>query len=107
MKPAGSVISRGTCKNRAWWARFIYVDESGMRHDLRRKATSKAHARELADDLASEYNTNGGGALKQERITFAQLADHYEKHYYKEAVYRDDRKIEGMGSDSLHCYGQS
>ncbi len=96
MRRTGTVISRGEGKNRVWWARFIYIDEQGVRHDLQRKAQSKAHARELADDLASEYNTNGEGALKKERMTFAELCDYCEKHYYKEAVYRDERKIEGV-----------
>lgn len=96
MKRTGSVISRGKGKNRIWWARFIYVDESGVRHDLQRKGTSKAHARELADDLADQYQVSGEGALKSERMTFAELADYCEKHYYKKAEYRDGRKVEGV-----------
>lgn len=73
MKRTGSAISRDKSKDRVWWASFIYVDEEGVRHDLQRKATSKAHARELADDLAAEYNTSGEGALKKARMTFDEL----------------------------------
>lgn len=96
MKRSGSVFSRGEGKNRTWWARFIYVDESGARRDLQRKATSKAHARELADDLANQYRQGGDRALTSERMTFADLAEYCEKHYYKKAEYRDERKIEGV-----------
>jgi hypothetical protein len=54
MKCTGSVFSRGKGKAKTWWARFSYTDEEGVRHDLQRKATSKANARYLADDLASQ-----------------------------------------------------
>ena len=96
MKRTGSVFSRGEGKNRTWWARFIYVDETGKRRDLQRKATSKAHAREIADDLASQYRQGGEQAVTSERMTFAELADFCEKHYYKAAEYRGERKIEGV-----------
>lgn len=96
MKRTGSVFSRGKDKHKTWWARFIYVDESGVKRDLQRKATSKGHARELADDLATQYAQGGEAALKSERMTFAELADYCEKHYYKKAEYRDGRKIEGV-----------
>ncbi|HEV7859082.1 MAG TPA: tyrosine-type recombinase/integrase [Pyrinomonadaceae bacterium] len=96
MKLTGTVFSRGKGKDRTWWARFIYTDEAGVRHDLQRKATSKANAREIADDLASQYNKTGERALSSERMTFAELADYCEKHYYKKAEYRDDRKVEGV-----------
>lgn len=55
MKRTGSVFSRGKGKNKTWWARFIYVGDAGVRHDLRRKGQSKSHARDLADDLAAQY----------------------------------------------------
>ena len=83
MKRSGNVFSRGGGKARTWWARFIYFDEAGKRHDLQRKATSKAHAREIADDLASQYRQGGEQAVTSERMTFAELADFCEKHYYK------------------------
>jgi hypothetical protein len=41
MKRTGSVFSRGKGKNKTW-ARFIYIDEEGVRHDLQRKATTKS-----------------------------------------------------------------
>lgn len=96
MKSASSIFSRGTGKDRTWWARFIYVDESGVRHDLQRKAASKADAKDKADDLAAEYGRSGEGAFKGERMTFDDLAAYCEKHYYKQAEYRDERKIEGV-----------
>jgi integrase len=96
MKRTGSVFSRGKGKNRTWWARFIYVDEAGVRHDLQRKADSKAGARDIADDLADQYKQRGEKALTSERMTFAELADYCEKHYYKRAQYRGDRKVEGV-----------
>lgn len=93
MRRTGSVFSRGKGKAKTWWARFIYVDEAGVRHDLQRKAQSKADARDKADDLAAQYGKSGEGTFKGERMTFGDLVAYCEKHYYKQAAYKDDRKI--------------
>src|SRR5262249_18801397 len=83
-------------KARTWWARLVYTDENGKRRDLQRRATSKANARELVDKLIKDYDQGGERGFNSERMTFDQLADYCEKHYYKEAEYRDDRKIDGV-----------
>ena len=85
MKRTGSVFSRGEGKDRTWWARLIYTDEGGKRRDLQRRATSKAKARELVDKLIKDFDPGGERVINSERMTFDQLANYCEKHYYKEA----------------------
>ncbi len=97
MKRSATVFSRGKGKDRTWWARFIYVDElTGKRRDLQRRAESKAHAKEIGERLAEEYDQSSGRSVASEHKTFADLADYCEKHYYKKAEYAEGRKIEGV-----------
>ena len=97
MKRSGTVISRGQGRNKTWWARLNYVDEvTGKRCDRQRRAESYAHAKELAEQLVNEYDLTAGRSIDAERMTFADLADYCEKHYYKAAEYRDERRIAGV-----------
>jgi len=82
-----------------WWARVTYVDAvTGQRRDRQRRAQSKAHAKELLEDLLKEYDKTDGRSLAHEQKTFKDLADHYEKHYAKEPEYVDGRKVAGLRS---------
>jgi integrase len=45
-----------------------------------------------------EIDTTDGRTLAHERKTFADLADHYDKHYLKPAEYVEGRKISGLRS---------
>lgn len=82
-----------------WWARVTYVDQvTGKRRDRQRRAESRAHAKELMQELVAEYDATGGRSLENGRKTFAELADHYEQHYLKPAVYIDGRKVAGVRS---------
>lgn len=97
MKRTGTVISRGQGRNKTWWARLNYIDEAtGRRRDRQRRAESYAHAKELAEQLVNEYDQSAGRSIDAERMTFAELADYCEKHYYKAAEYRDERRIAGV-----------
>jgi integrase len=73
------------------------VDEAtGKRRDRQRRAASYADAKELAERLAKEFDQSAGRSIDAERITFADLADYCEKHYYKAAQYHDERKVAGV-----------
>ena len=97
MKRTATVISRGTGRNKTWWARLVYVDEAtGKRRDRQRRAASYADAKELAEQIAKEFDQSAGRSIDAEKLTFAELADYCEKHYYKAAEYHDERKVAGV-----------
>lgn len=97
MKRSATVVSRGKGRNKTWWARLNYIDEAtGKRRDRQRRADSFAHAKELAEALAKEFDQSAGRSIDAERMTFAELADYCEKHYYKAAQYHDERKVAGV-----------
>ncbi len=97
MKRSVSVFSRGEGRNKTWWARLNYLDEAtGKRRDRQRRAESYAHAKELAETLAKEFDQSAGRSIDAERMTFAELAAYCEKHYYKAAQYQDEHKIAGV-----------
>jgi integrase len=50
----------------------------------------------LAEQLAKEFDQSAGRSIDAERMMFAELADYCEKHYYKAAEYRDERKVAGV-----------
>jgi integrase len=97
MRRTTSVFSRGNGRNKTWWARLVYTDEAtGKRRDRQRRAESHAHAKELAEQLAKDFDQTAGRSIDAERMTFAELADYCEKHYYKAAQYHDERKVAGV-----------
>jgi hypothetical protein len=49
-------------------------------------------------ELLRDIDAPDGQAPRNERMTFAELCDHFEKHYVKEAEYVDGRKVSGMRS---------
>ncbi len=82
-----------------WWARVIYIDpKTAKRHDLQRRADSKAHAGDLRDALIRDVDNTDGQAIKAERMTFADLCNYLEKHYFKAAEYVEGRKVAGVRS---------
>jgi integrase len=97
MRRTATVISRGKGRNKTWWARLVYIDEAtGKRRDRQRRAQSQADAKELAERLTKEFDQTAGRSIDAERMTFAELADYCEKHYYKAAQYHDERKVAGV-----------
>src|SRR5215472_630572 len=90
----GTVSKR---KDGSWWARLIYFDDYGKRHDLRRKAATKAEANDIREDLLEQYDRGGSRLFEAENKTFADLCD-FEEHYLIEPVYHEGRKIAGLRS---------
>lgn len=97
MRRSATVFSRGEGRDKTWWARLNYMDEAtGKRRDRQRRADSYAHAKELAEALAKEFDESAGRSIDAERMTFGELTDYCEKHYYKAAQYHDERKVAGV-----------
>lgn len=98
----GSIVKRKPRSKGAkatWWARVTYIDpKTGKRHDLQRRGQNKAHARDLLQALLREIDVTEGQGPLNERKTFAELCDYFEKHYVKPAEYVDGRKIAGVRS---------
>ena len=94
------VFKRGEGKKATWWARFTFVDETGKKRDLQRRAESQLHAKEIRQQLENDYQIDGGRSLIASVKTFRELADYYEKNFLKPPIYHKDslRKIEGLRS---------
>lgn len=82
------------------FARITYTDDFGKRRDIKRKAVSRTHARQVIKELLREIEERGEGSLDTARLTFAQLAKHYKDRYVVEARYVENRKIAGLRSHS-------
>lgn len=80
------------------YARYTFIDAEGKRRDIKRRATSATHARELYREMANERHAEGEKSFDAARMTFQQLADYYEQHYVVAAEYRDEMKVGGMRS---------
>ena len=85
-------------QEKRWFARFDYTDESGKRRTVRRRAENKTHAKELLRDLLQKHRDHSEQLLDGERMTFAALADFYEKTYLVEPQYVGERKVTGLRS---------
>lgn len=79
-----------------YWARVTYIDQTGKRRELKRRADNKTHAKDLARQLLLELEQHGPASLGSAQMTFAQLADYYQDKYLIEPVYIDNRKIAGL-----------
>lgn len=80
------------------FARVTYTDEFGKRRDLKRKAFSRTHARQLIKEMLREIEDRGESSLDSSRLTFAHLAKHYKERYATPARYIESRKIAGLRS---------
>lgn|SRR5438477_710517 len=80
------------------FARITFTDEFGKRRDVKRKAFSRTHARQLIKELLSEIEERGEDSLDSSRLTFAQLAKHYKERYATPAQFIESRKISGLRS---------
>lgn len=80
------------------FARITYKDEFGKRRDIKRKALSRTHARQLIKEMLREIEERGERSLDTSRLTFAQLAKHYKERYAVPAKFVDDRKVSGLRS---------
>jgi integrase len=90
----GTVIWRGDVP----YARVQWADENGKRRQKEKRADNKSHADRLIKDMLRELDDHGAKSLEANRMTFAELAEHYDKHHAIPAKYVDDRKVEGLRS---------
>ena len=96
-KERGSVNKEGEGR---WVARITFVDDLGKRRHKRRVLATKTEARGELHRLRRTLEDRGGAALESDRMTFAGLADYFEKTYLIEARYVDGRKVAGLRSRS-------
>jgi integrase len=89
----GSIFQR---PDGSWWARVTFKDETGKRREKKRRAANITEAKKLRNALLRELEDHGAVTLLADRMTFAQLADHYDKEYLIPPEYRDDVKITGL-----------
>lgn len=100
----GAAIAKWKVKNgkrvKQWFACVSYMDESGKRRQWLQKPTdnTKTAAREFAKKMLGEIQEQGEQAIDATNMTFAQLADYYQRTYLVEPEYVDGRKIAGLRS---------
>lgn len=90
----GTVIWRGEVP----YARVQWADENGKRRQREKRADNKSHADRLIKDMLRELDDHGAKSLEANRMTFADLAAHYEKHHAIPAQYVDYCKVAGLRS---------
>lgn len=83
-------------KKGRWYCRYDYKDESGTWRTIRRRADSKAKAKELLDNLLREFKERGQKAIDGDRMSFNDLADFYRDTYLIEPQYVNERKVAGL-----------
>lgn len=83
---------------KAYVARVIYMDAAGKKRERTKEFLKKKDAEDHLREERSKFERSGGREFEAEKMTFNDLADHYEKYYAKEAEYADDRKIGGLRS---------
>ena len=81
-----------------YWARITYLDQYGKRHELKRRAENKTHAKQLVQKLLLEIEQYGTSSLDSASMTFADLAQHYKDKYLIAPQYVDGRKVAGLKS---------
>lgn len=97
LKVKSKIFKRKTGRNKgAWIVRLQYLDESGKTRYLERHAESKGAASDLKNRLTDEVKKTHGHMRTGEKMTFGDLADYCEKHFYKPAEYAEGRRVAGV-----------
>lgn len=78
------------------YARIQFVDDTGKKRDLWRKAESEKHANKIIRDLLKEIENKPSREFDAASMTFADLAAYYIKNYLHEAVYVNEMKVSGV-----------
>lgn len=78
------------------YARIQFVDDTGKKRDLWRKAESEKHANKIIRDLLKEIENKPSREFDAANMTFADLANYYIKNYLHEAVYVNEMKVSGV-----------
>ena len=97
LKRAGATECKGSISTRIL-ARVGHTDDQGKRRDIVRVATSRTDARDKIKEILDDLEQRNGKTIDAARMTFADLATHFEKHYLTEAEYVDGRKVSGVRS---------
>lgn len=79
-----------------YWARVTYLDQFGKRHEVKRRAENKTHAKQLAQKLLLEIQQHGQDSLGNAQMTVLELVQHYEEKYLIAPKYVGDRKVTGV-----------
>lgn len=80
------------------YARVVYKGSDGKRHEVWRRAKSRTHAKELAEEIRGELAEHGEESVQATFNTFNQLADYYEKRYLVPAKFVEGRRVSGRRS---------
>jgi integrase len=88
----GSIVER----EKKIYARIQFLDESGKKRDIWRKADSRTHAQEIIRQLLTEIEKVGTQQIDAANLTFEELANYYIKNYLHEAIYVGDMKVSGV-----------
>jgi integrase len=86
-------------KIKEWHACITFWKDGKRIQKLQKpKDNTKTAARLLAKKMMDDIEDNGENSIEAMNMTFAQLADFYEKNYLVEAEYVNDRKVAGYRS---------
>lgn len=93
------VDKRGKARE-VYRVRVRYTDPAGRQRELKRtpRPNNYVHACKLRRKLLDLAQKKSGQAVDVERLTFADLARHFEENYAVPAKYVDDLKVAGMRS---------
>lgn len=83
-------------KENCWIARTSVTDDNGKRRFVKRRAESKTEAEGKLKTLLRQIDDEGSKVVDFTLLTFNDLANHYEKHYLKPAVYISGQKVSGL-----------
>lgn len=80
------------------WVKLRYKDEFGKSRVIQRKVENKTEGRKVLKKLMDDIEKHGSQIIDGDRMTFAQLAEQYEKRKVFAPVYKEETKVAGMRS---------
>lgn len=85
-----------------WYARIVRISGEGKKREFTAKASSKAEARRLRDELITQHSQRGEKAIEGSKLLFRQVAEIYRESKLHQAEYHGEgnakRKIGGVRS---------
>jgi integrase len=90
----GSIVER----NGKVYARLQFIDETGRKRDIWRRAENRTKAKEIIKRMLREIETTGVRAIDADSLLFAHLARIYEEQKLRPAKYVGERKVAGVRS---------
>jgi integrase len=80
------------------FARVTFMDEGGRRREIERRARNRTEAKEALKQILRDLDDHGENLFDADRMSFADLANYYEKNYLIEPQYVHGRKVAGLRS---------